>query len=88
LYDIIGNVWEWTTDLYQPGHITTKACCGVTPAVDPLQQGDAMRVLKGGSYLCADNYCHRYRPAARIPQSEDSSASNVGFRCAATIPPP
>jgi formylglycine-generating enzyme required for sulfatase activity len=92
LLDIIGNVWEWTTDHYQPGHTVAKPCCGSgrhgpTPAADPLQQGAPLRVLKGGSYLCADNYCHRYRPAARIPQAEDSSASNVGFRCAVTNAP-
>lgn len=91
LYDTIGNVWEWTTTPYQPGHSLSRPCCagGVASAsvpADPLQVGGALRTVKGGSFLCAANYCARYRPAARIPQAEDGSASNIGFRCAASAP--
>jgi formylglycine-generating enzyme required for sulfatase activity len=89
LLDMIGNVWEWTTDPYQERHRVAAACCGGTRATvtDPLAVGPPLTVLKGGSFLCAENYCRRYRPAARIPQAADSSSSNVGFRCAADIDP-
>ena len=74
LYDMIGNVWEWTCDPFD--HASTKACC--SPSSD---DGQARRVIKGGSHLCAPSYCLRYRPAARQTESEDSSTSHIGFRC-------
>jgi len=83
LYDMIGNVWEWTSSAFMV-HANGPACCTgeKEPAGDP--GGSAtMMVLKGGSYLCARNYCYRYRPAARSAQSQDSSACHIGFRCAA-----
>jgi sulfatase modifying factor 1 len=74
LYDMTGNVWEWTCDPFD--HATTKACC--SPSLD---DGLARRVIKGGSHLCAPSYCLRYRPAARQAESEDTSTSHIGFRC-------
>ena len=93
LLDMIGNVWEWTTDWFRPNHPAekVKACCvpnnprgGVEEqSYDP--QDPELRiprkVLKGGSHLCAPNYCQRYRPAARYPQPVDTSTCHVGFRC-------
>jgi formylglycine-generating enzyme required for sulfatase activity len=85
LYDMIGNVWEWTADWWSAGaEADGKTCCSakrsssVAPG-DPL--GIPRRVLKGGSHLCAPNYCRRYRPAARHAHPIDTSTSHVGFRC-------
>lgn len=81
LHDMIGNVWEWTSDLFAKAQTTQskKRCCGGsgrTPTEDT-----AVHVLKGGSFLCAENYCQRYRPSARHPQPIDTSTCHVGFRC-------
>ena len=125
LYDVTGNVWEWTSDYYRPSHAGSllgrdgepipggpgpvlpdsgDSCCGpgsVGAALnaDPLfnpRIGDAegsydadepggahlpRRVIKGGSHLCAANYCRRYRPAGRQAQQEDTGMSHLGFRC-------
>lgn len=79
LVDVIGNVWEWTTTRYTQHHRSPVAegCC--TPSLEP--DPSVMQTLKGGSHLCAPEYCHRYRPAARSSQSQDSAATHIGFRC-------
>lgn len=85
LYDMCGSVWEWTSSAWEPSHTTTpdqnSPCCA--PAAS--QQKSAVQVIKGGSFLCSENYCTRYRPAARFPQSSDTSTNHLGFRC---ISPP
>jgi sulfatase modifying factor 1 len=82
LVDMIGNVWEWTATEFSAHHRLDqppKACCApVGPANPAVNQ-----TLKGGSYLCAPEYCHRYRPAARSPQSQDTATTHIGFRCVA-----
>jgi sulfatase modifying factor 1 len=86
LDDMIGNVWEWTTTTYRARHSVTSPCCGPSRAIAKPPPGEATRkALKGGSHLCAPEYCLRYRPAARSPQSLDTSTTHIGFRCVASL---
>jgi formylglycine-generating enzyme len=98
VHDMIGNVWEWTNDWWSDKHEgdAPKACCvPVNPrggregaSFDPCQPNIKIprKVLKGGSHLCAPNYCRRYRPAARHAEPVDTSTSHVGFRCVKRTP--
>lgn len=85
LYDMIGNVWEWTTTPYAPRHSDPAAATvdagGRVNLLGVATAGDGRRVLKGGSHLCSPDYCLRFRPAARSPQSDDSATTHIGFRC-------
>ncbi|MBI1316630.1 SUMF1/EgtB/PvdO family nonheme iron enzyme [bacterium] len=96
LYDMIGNVWEWTSDFYRPDTKTLYAdgshCHnpkGPSASFDPNDPyASEKRVIKGGSFLCSEQYCSNYRPTSRMASSFDSGQSHLGFRCVRDVPQP
>jgi sulfatase modifying factor 1 len=92
LYDLIGNVWEITEDWFTatPRPPSSPCCVAKNPRgtghSDNPEQLGGRKVMKGGSHLCAPNYCQRYRPAARYPHSMDTSTTHIGFRCVVNRP--
>ena len=92
LVDMIGNAWEWTADWYAARHAAVSACCGAgddpraaarerRASIPAMRRPSRGKVLKGGSFACAENYCQRYRPAARMPHPIDTGTNHIGFRC-------
>jgi formylglycine-generating enzyme required for sulfatase activity len=83
LYDMTGNVWEWTGDAFDPPAPANQGACCAPQHPHQVSNGLPRKVIKGGSHLCAPNYCLRYRPAARQGESVDTSTCHIGFRCVA-----
>lgn len=84
LYDMAGNVWEWCADFYRPDAYLSSAAAnpkGPEDSFDPAEPNLVKRVVRGGSFLCADCYCRGYRAAARMKSSPDTGLMHTGFRC-------